>query len=149
MKFLYLLSLVIMVGLLTVSSWAAPHVMSYQEWKKQRVSQANLIHGRLVQQKRKTGGLSSDKEDRLKKARLNAALAEEMGPHDYFELYLIRNYPNNFEALKEAARQMKPEELAEILVVYAKEVVQKNQGAGPASSKWYSQSPDHVAGGNR
>ncbi|HEX4923255.1 MAG TPA: hypothetical protein VFV50_04185, partial [Bdellovibrionales bacterium] len=69
---------------------------------------------------------------RLRQAKTNVAIAQELTPNDYFILYLSPKYRNNARALEVAARFMSRQELAEILVGYSNHLQSREEGPRPS-----------------
>jgi len=97
---------------------AAPEILSFTSWKKQRVSQAKQVHEQLLELRRSKLRLTREEELRLRRSRMKLLMMEELTPTDYLQQYLSRNYPNNFKVLERAAAKMRPHELAEIMRAY-------------------------------
>lgn len=108
-------------------AFAAPEVLSFASWKKQRVEQAKIVHEQLLELRRSKLELTREEELRLRRARLKLLTMEELSPTDYLQQYLIRNYPNNFNVLEKAAAKMKPSEVAEIMRAYANLATQRSE----------------------
>ncbi len=117
------------------TSFAALEVLSFANWKKQRVEQAKLVHNQLLELRRSKLQLTREEELRLRRARMKLLMMEELTPTDYLQQYLVRNYPNNFKVLEQAAAKMKPTEVAEIMRAYSNLAGQKQESEnlpGPA-----------------
>ncbi len=113
-----MIKLALIVVFLCLGAQAAPEVLSFASWKKQRVEQAKMVHEQLLEIRRSKLELTREEELRLRRARMKLLMMEELTPTDYLQQYLARNYPNNFKVLEKAAAKMKPTEVAEIMRAY-------------------------------
>lgn len=116
------------------AAFSAPEVLSFGSWKKQRIDQAKLVHNQLLELRRSKLELTREEELRLRRARMKLLMMEELTPTDYLQQYLVRNYPNNFKVLEQAASKMKPVEVAEIMRAYSNLAGQRQEAetAAPA-----------------
>ena len=123
-------------------AFATPEVLSFASWKKQRVEQAKLVHSQLLELRRSKLELTREEELRLRRARMKLLTMEELTPTDYLQQYLVRNYPNNFKVLEQAAAKMKPSEVAEIMRAYSNLAGQKQETENLPSPAPIFSSPD-------
>lgn len=109
------------------------NILSYPEWKRLKVNEAKVMYRQLLQVKHKNPKLDA----KMKKARGSITMAAELGPNDYFELYLSRNFSNNFKALQAAAGKMSSSEMAEILMAYSSKLNKETESPPtPANVRW-------------
>ena len=123
-------------------AFSAPEILSFTNWKKQRVDQAKLVHNQLLELRRSRLELNREEELRLRRARMKLLMMEELTPTDYLQQYLVRNYPNNFKVLEKAAALMKPTEVAEIMRAYSNLAGQKPEAENMAIPAPIFMSPD-------
>lgn len=102
-------------------------VVSFKVWKAQKIQQAQ---GSLKTAKK--ASTSPANKARLKQAKTNLLIAQELSPNDYFILYLAPKYQGNAKALEVAARFMSRQELAEILVGYSNTLQTREDGPRPS-----------------
>ncbi|HRK08737.1 MAG TPA: hypothetical protein PLZ57_13280 [Pseudobdellovibrionaceae bacterium] len=67
-------------------------------------------------------------ESRVEQAKSNLEMAQELNVSDYFAVYLSQFRTR--EAMLEAARQMSPEDVADLMLAYQKAAAQDAAGAG-------------------
>lgn len=113
-------------------------VESYQSWKNARIEEAQSQLERLQSKQEislppksalktkegkattETNATSSKTDAKLRQAQENLDIARELTVNDYFLLYL-RQFRER-EAFIEAAKKLSPEELADLLMAYQKNV---------------------------
>ncbi|MGE3975615.1 MAG: hypothetical protein AB7F59_13900 [Bdellovibrionales bacterium] len=128
-------------------SVASSALLSYEQWKSQRVSQAKIKYDRVLLERKRDGGINSEIHSRLRKARTNLVVAEELTANDYFQHYLSPSYGNQIKALRYASQKMKPSDLAEILMAYSAQLKELQQAPAAPPSSWLTEleTPDKNA----
>jgi hypothetical protein len=104
-------------------------VVSFKVWKAQKIQLAQTT---LKSAKKTAVSATPAGRARLKQAKTNLLIAQELSPNDYFILYLAPKYQGNAKALEVAARFMSRQELAEILVGYSKTLQTREDGPRPS-----------------
>ncbi len=102
--------------------------MSFKVWKAQKIQQAQST----LKHAKKRAETSPTEAARLKQAKTNMVIAQELSPNDYFILYLAPKYQGNQKALEVAARFMSRQELAEILVGYSNHLKTREESPRPS-----------------
>ena len=123
MKKLILALTIVLSGSLCEAS-----VLSFKAWKARRVNEARSAVRQFkgdLQTAKKSGHEDSIKtqEIRLEQAEINVEITQELGPTDYFVLYLAKNFPKDSSAVRQAVTKMSQSEVAEILMSYQKKMV--------------------------
>lgn len=122
---------------------AFAEIMTYDLWKHQRVSQAKMKYERILQERKKEGGLSPETNSRLKKARTNLVIAEELTANDYFQHYLSPMYGGQVKALQAVVKKMKPSDVAEILMAYSAQLKDLQQAPAAPPTGWMSETDEN------
>ncbi|MEQ1877529.1 MAG: hypothetical protein ABL958_12860 [Bdellovibrionia bacterium] len=116
----------ILISIMATSAQAG--VVSFKVWKAQKIQQAQST----LKIAKKNSVTSAASGARLKQAKTNMVIAQELSPNDYFILYLAPKYQGNAKALEVAARFMSRQELAEILVGYSNHLQTREEGPRPS-----------------
>jgi hypothetical protein len=135
------LSLFLLFTIPLFSAEAEAAVLSYKAWKSRRVFEAKSVvkqfkdELKVVLKTNDTSKVETQKV-RVEQAEINVDIANELGPTDYFVLYLAKNFSGNQKAVREAVSKMTSNEVAEILMGYQKKLLDQNlapeTGATPA-----------------
>jgi hypothetical protein len=117
-------------------SIASAEVLSFGQWKKRRIHEAQSIHDQIkaelskksVQKKKKK---LQKMKARLDQARTNIRISKELNSQDYFVLYLSKNFSGDKKALERSAKKMSPGQVALIMSSYADYLQQSRKALAP------------------
>ncbi len=131
--------------LIAFAAGARADILSYDSWRAERVSQAKIKYDRVMADRKKEGGLSPETNSRLRKARTNLVMAEELTANDYFQHYLSPIYGNQVKALQFVVKKMKPTDLAEILMAYSAQLKEAQQAPVAPPPGWLNEAEPTIA----
>ena len=124
--------LIIVISVFSFSFTAAAnthvHILTYKVWKHKKIDEALSVVNELNRELKKMSNVKDDGalEDRADlnhqktQAELNLGVAKELSANDYFVLYVAPQFKDNVEALGQAAKNLSPKDVADILSAYQK-----------------------------
>lgn len=104
---------------LTFSMWKQQKIKVAHDRYKASLDRYNLQDSENVFQKR-------EKQRAAERAYLVLQYSRKLTVNDYFEMYLVSNFPNNINALQYAIAGLNQGQIAELLAAYEKKLT-KNQ----------------------
>lgn len=114
--------IILIISTLSVSAFADG--VSYKEWKNKRILEAKSLISHVKTQHFAT---PEEKMSRLERAEMQLEAEKELGPNDYFRLYLVDIFKKNPNLARKIAQKMSKQELAEVLAGYANETNRAHQ----------------------
>lgn len=124
---LILLSVVALFGLRAYSDSARVELLSFKDWKQQKIQAAKTQVFSNVSMNTEAQGLSIGKINKINQLRWNLEVAEDLSVSDYLLLYLSQQ--KNLNRYKEAATKLSIDEVASLLEAYA-HAVEGNKPSG-------------------
>lgn len=105
-------------------------VLGFSDWKNQKIRAAFTNY--QISQKEYTGfrGTVFERNNLYKVAARNYRVLEatrKLTIHDYFQMYLMSQFPENKEAMQSALGSLNQQQVAELLVAYQKSLRGKTQ----------------------
>ncbi len=122
---------VILLGIgwmLSQATFAQEGVISFKDWKSQKVSGVVQAISELEDLQKKTPARFGPEEtEKLKQAKINLEITKDLNAQDYFVLYLSPRFQNDQNAYAQAVKMMTAEEVAQILLGYDKVIEERRK----------------------
>jgi hypothetical protein len=120
---------IVLIGFwLSTQNVLAQEVLSFKDWKKTKVGE---VQTQIVQfeslQKTNSSRFGPEEQSKLKQAKTNLEIAQDLNAQDYFILYLSPHFQNDQQAYAKAAQMMSSEEIAQILIGYDKLIEERKK----------------------
>ena len=103
-------------------------VLSFQEWKKVKVTEAQVLSSSPTEATTKAQASKAGKSSKLEASKLALQIAEELTIDDYFALYLSQFKDKS--DFSDAAKKLAPSEMADLLMTL-KSTMDRAPSSGP------------------
>jgi hypothetical protein len=127
MKLFLVLFLICLGGSFAMAAEANNDALGFRSWKAQRIQEAQRNYFELYTESQKNPNSQENaKKDQLAQAKTNIQVARELDMENYYALY-FKKLSDNKEAFVKVIKQMSPEEVAELLMLYQKSLSRVEQ----------------------